>query len=404
VTSIRIAAIASHPVQYQAPWYRALTQGADLRVFFAHRATADDQGRAGFGVPFEWDVPLLDGYPHEWLTNVASRPGVGTFLGCDTPGIAERLRAGRFDAVLVNGWQLLTYWQAIRAARALDTPVFVRGDSQLNAERPGLRAAKRVVYPRLLRVFDGFLTVGVRNREYYQRYGVPNDRLRPAPHAVDNRFFAEAAAEARQPRGQARARFEIPQDRTVFLLAARLVEMKRPLDFVRAVHAAHAVDRNVHGLIVGDGPLRGALEAEARSLGAPCTFGGFLNQREIGVAFAAADALVLTSDGRETWGLIVNEAMAAGLPALVSEAAGCAPDLIVHGETGFVFPCGDVAALARLMQSAGRDALVALGRRAAARIELYSPAAAAAGTVAAVRELLARRRAGITRNPDHAAA
>lgn len=404
MSPIRIAAIASHAVQYQAPWYRALAQVADLRVFFAHRATADDQGRAGFGVPFEWDVPLLDGYPHEWLTNVAARPGVGTLLGCDTPGIADRLGAGRFDAVVVNGWQLLSYWQAICAARTLRIPVFVRGDSQLNAERPGIRAVKRVLYPRLLKAFDGCLTVGVRNREYYERYGVPNDRLWPAPHAVDNAFFARAATQAREPFGQARARFGIPQGRTVFLLAARLVEMKRPLDFVRAVHAAHAARSDVHGLIVGDGPLRGALEGEARSLGAPCTFAGFLNQREIGVAFAAADALVLTSDGRETWGLIVNEAMAAGLPALVSQAAGCAPDLVVHGETGFVFSCGDVAALARLMQGAGRAGLAALGRRAAARIELYSPEAAAAGTVAAVRETLARRSAAITRNPDHAAA
>jgi glycosyltransferase involved in cell wall biosynthesis len=404
VTSVRIAAVASHAVQYQAPWYRALAQVADLCVFFAHRATADEQGRAGFSVPFEWDVPLFDGYAHEWLTNVSSRPGVATFLGCDTPGISDRLDAGRFDAVVVNGWQLLTYWQAIRAARALGIPVFVRGDSQLNAERPGIRAAKRVVYPHLLKAFDGFLTVGLRNREYYERYGVPKDRLWPAPHAVDNAFFAEAAAAARQPFGQARARFEIPQDRIVFLLAARLVEMKRPLDFVRAVHAAHSARGDVHGLIVGDGPLRGALEAEARSLGASCTFAGFLNQREIGVAFAAADALVVTSDGRETWGLIVNEAMAAGLPALVSEAAGCAPDLVLPGETGFVFPCGDVAALAHLMQGAGRDALAKLGRGAAARIDRSSPEAAAAGTVAAVREMLARRSAAGTRNRGHAAA
>jgi glycosyltransferase involved in cell wall biosynthesis len=403
VTGLRIAAVASHPVQYQAPWYRALGRIAELQVFFAHRATADEQARAGFNVPFDWDIPLCDGYAHEWLTNVASQPGVDTFLGCDTPGLADRLARGRFDAVVVNGWQLLTYWQAIRAARALRLPVFVRGDSQLNAERSGLRAVKRLVYPHLLKLFDGFLTVGVRNREYYQRYGVPDARLWPAPHAVDNAFFAAAADRARAPHGQARARFQIPADKTVFLLAARLVDMKRPLDFLRALRAAHDARGDVHGLVVGDGPLRAVMEAEARSLGAPCTFAGFLNQREMGTGFAAADALVLPSDGRETWGLVVNEAMAAGLPALVSEAAGCAPDLIVHGETGFVFPCGDVAALARLMQSAGRHALAALGRSAARRVQSYSPDGAAAGTVAAVRETLGRRPAAAVQG-DHAAA
>jgi glycosyltransferase involved in cell wall biosynthesis len=396
--------VASHPVQYQAPWYRALAQIADVQVFFAHRPSADEQAQAGFSVPFEWDVPLVDGYAHEWLTNVSSRPGVGAFRGCDTPQIADRLASASFDAVVVNGWQLLTYWQAIRAARSLRLPVFVRGDSQLHAERTGVRAAKRLVYPQLLKAFDGFLTVGTRNREYYQRYRVGADRLWPAPHAVDNAFFARAAARAREPRGAARGRWQIPEAKTVFLLAARLIEMKRPLDFLRAVHAAHAARGDVHGLVVGDGPLRAALEAEARSLGAPCTFAGFLNQRELGTAFAAADALVLPSDGRETWGLVVNEAMAAGLPALVSESVGCAPDLIVHGETGFVFGCGDVSALARLMQSATHDALAGLGRRAAIHIQAYSPEAAAAGTVAAIRGTLARRHAMAVPDRNHAAA
>jgi glycosyltransferase involved in cell wall biosynthesis len=404
VTVLRVAAVASHPVQYQAPWYRALAEIADLRVFYAHRANADEQGRAGFNVPFDWDVPLLGGYAHEWLTNVSSHPGVATFLGCDTPGITARLASEPFDAVVVNGWQLLAYWQAIRAARALRVPVLVRGDSQLNAERPRVRVAKRLLYPHLLKAFDGFLTVGIRNREYYQRYRVPEDRLWPAPHAVDNAFFAESAAEARIPRGAARGRWQIREGKTVFLLAARLIDMKRPYDFIRAVHAAHTAGADLHGLVVGDGPLRTAIEAEARSLGAPCTFAGFLNQREIGTAFAAADAVVLPSDGRETWGLVVNEAMAAGLPALVSDSAGCTPDLVVHGETGFVFRCGDVPALARLMQSAGRDALAALGRRAADRIQSYSPEAAAAGTVAAMHELVARRGAMAAPDRDDAAA
>jgi len=279
----------------------------------------------------------------------------------------------------------------------------VRGDSQLNAERPGLRAAKRFVYPQLLKAFDGFLTVGIRNREYYQRYGVPADRLWAAPHAVDNGFFARAAAGAREPRGAARGRWQIPERATVFLLAARLIEMKRPLDFVRAVHAAHA-HADVHGLIVGDGPLRAAVEAEVRLLQAPCTVAGFLNQREIATAFAAADAVVLPSDGRETWGLVVNEAMAAGLPAFVSESAGCTPDLVVHGETGFAFACGDVSTLARLMQGTGRDALGRLGRCAGERIHSYSPEAAAQGTLAAIRETLVRRAPATVRDRDDAAA
>jgi glycosyltransferase involved in cell wall biosynthesis len=150
--------------------------------------------------------------------------------------------------------------------------------------------------------------------------------------------------------------------------------------------------------------MRGVVEREAQTLGVPCTFAGFLNQRDIPLAFAAADALVLTSDGRETCGLIVNEAMASGLPAFVSDAAGCGPDLIVPGETGYTFGCGDIASLTTLIQSGRREVLAALGRRAAARIQSYSPEAAAAATVAAIRGTIARDRRARDRQRNHAAA
>ena len=79
------------------------------------------------------------------------------------------------------------------------------------------------------------------------------------------------------------------------------------------------------------------------------SFAGFLNQSELPAAYTAADVLVLPSDGGETWGLVVNEAMACGLPAIVSDAVGCAPDLIEEGKTGFTHPMGDSAALAQCL-------------------------------------------------------
>ncbi|MEX2399812.1 MAG: glycosyltransferase, partial [Rhodothermales bacterium] len=110
--------------------------------------------------------------------------------------------------------------------------------------------------------------------------------------------------------------------------------------------------RPIHALFVGDGPLRGMLEAEADP--ERVHFAGFRNQTELPACYAAADALVLPSDGRETWGLVANEAMACGLPVIVSEAAGCAPDLVREGETGFTVPLGDIEALAaRLRDTAG---------------------------------------------------
>src|SRR5881396_2777986 len=85
--SMRLGILTSHPIQYQAPWFRALAKEVDLEVFFAHRPSAAEQGKAGFGVAFEWDVDLLSGYRYRFLKNLSNKPGVDRFSGCDTPGI-----------------------------------------------------------------------------------------------------------------------------------------------------------------------------------------------------------------------------------------------------------------------------------------------------------------------------
>jgi glycosyltransferase involved in cell wall biosynthesis len=391
----RLALVASHPVQYQAPWYRALSAVLDLKVFFAHRSTPADQARAGFNVEFEWDTPVLEGYACEWLENVASAPGVDRFLGCNTPGIRTALERGGFDAVLVNGWHLRCYWQAIAAARQSGLPIMVRGDSQLETPRgPMIRAAKRLAYPRLVRQFDVCLAVGHRNAEYYRCYGVPEDRIVRAPHCVDNDFFRRAAAAARREEVPLRRELGIGDDDVVFLFAGRLVEKKRPLDFLKALDIAAAGGRRTCGLVVGDGPLKASVDEHRDRHGTRAVTTGFLNQRDLARAYAAADVLVLPSSCGETWGLVVNEAMAAGLTAIVSDQAGCAPDLILEGKTGLTYPCGDVTALAQRMTSVIEQPALRADMRAHAgeHVSRFSPEVAAAGVVHALQRLPARRR------------
>src|SRR5436190_2131419 len=179
--------VASHPVQYQTPWFRALAAAVDLTVFFCHQQSRADQAKAGFDTPFDWDVPLLDGYRSVWLRNVAADAGVDRWSGCDTPEIAYELAGRRFDACIINGWYLKSYVQALRASRRHRIPVLVRGDSQLVTPRPMLtRVAKALPYRWLLQRIDGHLYVGQRNAEYLRHYGVSPERLFFAPHFVDN--------------------------------------------------------------------------------------------------------------------------------------------------------------------------------------------------------------------------
>jgi glycosyltransferase involved in cell wall biosynthesis len=230
--------------------------------------------------------------------------------------------------------------------------------------------------------------VGKRSEEYFRTYGAR--LIVRSPHFVDNEFFAARAETSRRANETLRARFGIPDTALLCLFAGKLQAKKRPLDVLRAARLARR-DVDVRVVFVGDGELRAACEAEAHRLAVPSYFAGFLNQSEIPRAYAGADVLVLPSDGRETWGLVVNEAMACGVPALVSRAAGCQPDLVVEGETGFSFDVGDVAALGGHLVALGRDRAERhrLARGAGRHVAHYSVDAAAAGVLEAVR-LVAR--------------
>ena len=380
-----LGVLATHPIQYQAPLYRALARELDLHVYFAHRQTAEGQAAAGFGVPFEWDVPLTDGYPHTFLDNRSRRPGTGTFGGCDTPGIADVVRAGRFDAFLTTGWNTRSHWQAMTACWRTGTPLLVRGDSHLGTPRSAAkRWAKEVAYRAFIPRFDAYLIVGERAREYFRHYGADTARMHFAPHFVDAEYFRSRAAGA--DRATLRGRYGLGPDARVVLFAGKFTDVKRPTDFVEAVAAVARSEGGVEGLMVGDGPLRREVEAAIARTGAPVRLAGFLNQSEMPGAYAASDAIALPS-ASETWGLVVNEAMACGLPAAVSDAVGCAPDLVDEGVTGTTYPAGGRAraltdALRRLLPLIGSSTTrSALGEK----MERYSLGQAVAGVVGAVR-------------------
>jgi glycosyltransferase involved in cell wall biosynthesis len=341
----RLAVLTSHPIQYYAPLFRELAQAVELHVFFAHRATPAEQAKAGFGTPFAWDVDLTSGYAHSYLENVARRPGTDRFLGCDTPGIGRHLRAGRFQALLLLGWHLKSYLQGVLAAKRLGMPVMVRGDSHLLTPRSPLkRALKWLAYPRLLRFFDAALYVGERSRAYYRHYGYPAGRLFFSPHCVDTPWFSARATP--EERRRLRDQYGVAPETLLVLFAGKLVPFKRPADVITAAARCRARGLKAEILVAGSGQLETELKAAAAAARVPLHLLGFRNQTEMPAAYAAADCLVLPSDGRETWGLVANEALACGRPIVVSDTCGCAPDLAKDGHVGRTFPTGDAEALA----------------------------------------------------------
>ena len=382
---MRLGVLATHPIQYHAPLYRALAQRLDLSVYFAHQQTAQGQADAGFGVAFEWDVPLLEGYPYRFLTNRANAPDVNTFWGCSTPEIAGIIERERFDAFLVNGWYNRSFWQAMRACWRAGTPLFVRGDSQLSTPRSlPLRLAKEAIYRTFIPRFDAYLVVGERSRAYYLHYGADPARMHFTPHFIDNEAFRTAAARHRAERRALRMRRGLDADARVVLFAGKFIPVKRPIDFVEAVASLAQRMPDLQGAMVGAGPLEQEVEAAIARTGSPVRTLGFFNQSEMPEAYALADVLVLPST-TETWGLVVNEAMACGLPAVVSDTVGCSPDLIDAGETGEVFPMGDTEALADALERA--LLLIGSPRLSQAlhdKMKIYSLETAVEGIIAAM--------------------
>ena len=397
---VRLTVVQTHPVQYLAPWFRHIAAhclGIELTVVYASRPGAAQQG-TGFDRPFEWDTSLLDGYP--WKVVRESRDGddfsTGSYRGLDVDGIGDALNATKPDVLLVPGWYSITMTRAIRWARVRGIPVLYRGDTNNQTAPNGWRKPLWHLKTRgLLSLYSGYLSVGRRSREYLTAHGASPTRIHASPACVDNDAFAASAAPHLEPtaRSAARARLGAGPEDFVVLFAGKLEPRKRPLD---ALHAVAALGANAVLAIAGSGPLDREVRAEAASLGVRIAPLGFVNQSQLGEVYAAADCLVLPSDAHESWGLVVNEAMATGLPAVVSDHVGCGPDLVIAGETGDVHRTGDTADLARAIDRVrargGRTAMAQACRR---RIAHYHYAAASVGLVAGCQALA--RDSGATR-------
>ena len=383
---LRLAALVSHPIQYQAPLFRSLAARVDIdfTTIFLSTHGLQPSFDPGFGRVIAYDVPLLEGYRSLMVRNRAPHPHTDRFFGAFNPGLVPVLARERFDALWVHGYAQASNWIAFAAAAALRLPVLIRGDSQLLVERPlHVRGTRRVVLGGLFRAARGLLYIGEQNRRFYEWFGAAPSQLFFAPYGVDNAFFAERAQAARAggQREALRQRIGAAPDDVVILVVGKLMGFKRPVDVVQALAR---LDRRAVVVFVGDGELRGNVEQALAETGVRGTVTGFVNQSDLPDWYAAGDVAVLASDV-EKWGLVVNEAMACGLPAVVSDLVGCAPDLVRPGETGTVFRARDPAALAAALRPliAKPEACARLGAAARRLVARYDVTATADGIVAA---------------------
>lgn len=353
----RLAYFVSHPIQYQAPLLRRITQepDIDLTVFFSSDISLRAYRDVGFGgAQVKWDIPLVDGYNHEFLP-AFRKNGSLSFARPLNYGIISRLRNQRFDAAWVHGYHTLNALQAIIAARLLRIPVLLRAESTLDDRpRSGKKlAAKRMFFATLRNSIKCVLPIGQKNAEYWRASLGETVPAFPMPYAVDNEYFHNRAAKAAPYRDELRSSLGLTPGLPVFLYASKLQTRKRCMDLIEAflrLAPASSANPPAYLLIAGDGTERPAIEKRIAESG--CTnirMLGFQNQSDLPRLFDLCDVFILPSV-YEPWGLIVNEVMSAGRAVIVSDQVGCAPDLVRNGVNGFMFPAQNIEALSGVLR------------------------------------------------------
>ena len=360
MTLQRLAIVTTHPIQYYAPWFRYLAQvaGLDLKVFYLWDGGAEARHDAGFGQSVRWDVPLLEGYAHEFVPNESRQPAADHFSGLRNRTLRNRLAEFSPGAALLLGYNYPSFLRLIfdRWPWPPPFPLLFRGDSHRLFPRPeSLRERLRhSTIAAIYRRFAACLYVGQANRDYFLAHGVPAERLFFSPHAVDNaRFAAEPELTARAASAW-RLALGVPPDRVVVMFAGKFEDKKRPLDLLQAFQQL-GKDHYAALVFVGAGRLEESMRS--RAAGTPHVyFAPFQNQSQMPRTYAAADLVVLPSYGSgETWGLAINEALCVGRPVIVSDHVGCAKDLVTPGRNGLVFPAGNIAALSAALREALSD-------------------------------------------------
>lgn len=354
---IKLAIFASHPIQYQVPFYRELAKEEliDLKVFFCSDKGLKEYKDKGFGKNVKWDILLLEGYNYEFLQNISPVPNSTGFWGLINPSMVEKIKKEKLDAIWIHGWNRFTDWLCMVIAFIRSVPVLLRGESNLLPEISSVKSIlKRFILENLFKRITAFLAIGKYNTAFYKYYGVPEEKIFLVPYVVNNDFFISKANELLPRKSELKKKYNIPPHLPVILFSGKLIDVKKPIDLLMAQEQL-SKEIEVGVVFVGDGNIRKYLEEYAiKNNLKHVYFMGFRNQTELPEFYSMADVFVLPSSF-EPWGLVVNEAMCFSLPVIVSDQVGAGGDLIKEGVNGFVYPKGDISMLSEKLKVLLKD-------------------------------------------------
>lgn len=358
----KLAVVVSHPIQYYVPVFQQLAQYVALCVFYTLGKTTNyDQG---FQQEITWDLPLLEQYEFVFLRNTAWNPSSRNFFDIINPEAVPAITAYQPDCLLIYGWAHYSHFQLLRHFKGR-IPILFRGDSVCLNPSPYLKTViKKTFLCWIYRHIDIALFVGSNNKHYFQQAGLNEEQLVFAPHAVDNHRFSDTPSSL-----DLRSKLQIKTQDLLVLYAGKITEKKGVQLLIEAFIANELP--GVQLLICGSGRLKSKLikrYGQQKNL----HFLPFQNQQQMPELYHSCDLFCLPSDN-ESWGLSINEAMAAGKAILCSDRTGAAADL-VNPLNGAIFKSGNLKDLQRKLTQlcSQADKLSAMGKISKERIQPWS--------------------------------
>lgn len=346
----RLAIVITHPIQYYVPVFQMLAQKCHLKVFYTWgKAWLTSRYDPGFEKTIEWDIPLLEGYDFEFVENISAEPGSHHTKGIVNPTIINEIKRFGPDAILVHGYSYKSHLLTLRHFKG-KVPVWFRGDSTLLNEKNSLKSILKKVY--LTWVFnhlDKAFYVGTNSKAYFKKFGLKENQLIFSPHAVDNKRFGIAQFNAVSA---LKKKLGIRVNDVVILYAGKFEAVKNLTILINAFKLIDSNSKNIKLLLVGNGPQEELLKVLAND-DKRIIFMDFQNQTYLPVIYQTCDLFCLPSNS-ETWGLAINEAMAAGKAILASDKVGCAVDLVT-AKNGKIFRSGDLSSLTETLKIMAKD-------------------------------------------------
>jgi glycosyltransferase involved in cell wall biosynthesis len=367
--SYRLVILTEIIAPYRIPVFNALAarKEVSLHVIFLSKTDASTRQWRVYEDEIRFSYEILPSW----------RRRVGKYNLLLNNNVASALRTAAPEVLICGGYSYLAAWQAMNWAKRNRVQFLLWSESTAH-DRRGQYFPVEWLKKKFLRNCDGFVVPGQSALEYVQQFASPAQKIFVARNAVDIGLFAEKEEAVRQKADRLRAELALPP--RYFLFVGRLVRSKGVFDLIEAYRALPSELRESTSLVfAGDGPMRAELEALAREIyPGSVHFSGFVHREELASYYALAECLVMPTH-TDPWGLVVNEAMACGLPVICTYVAGCAADLIRNN--GILVAPANVLQLADAMQKLAtlRNLRQHMAAESVKLIQEYSPEACAAG-------------------------